>query len=202
MALTGKTGTREFSNDAYKHGDLKRRLTTTTLAMLTNDGVNIVPAAGVEVFRRVVKNLNRGISLHIACGVAANDPTVPVEAAVYPPGALTMQLTPVTVFGDANKLFLRPVFQDPTSTVNQNLPQPQDLPFGWEGETLGDEVYIDISVNKPLLLGMNVFGRLLLEVTVEYSGSWPFPEAVKYMLSQVQLTGGSNLINFDTREPG
>jgi hypothetical protein len=197
-----QAGTRGYSQDAYRVGDLKRRLDTVGLAKLTNDGLGNLAAAGVYTFRRVVKNINRGLSLHVSVGLVGTGVGAPIESVILPAGAITMQLTPVNVFGDSPPMFLRPVFQDPTFSDNGNHPLPQDCPFGWEFESVGDDVYVDVTVTTALLLSLGITAKLQLQVAAEYSGAWPFPEALKYMLNQVQIAGGTSDMIFDTRSPG
>jgi len=193
--------TREFSENAYKVGDLKRRLPTTVLALLTQSGAGTLAPAGVHTIRRVVKNINKGLSLHVSVGLQSDGASKMVEASVLPAGAITWQGTPVNQFGDA-PVPLRPIFQDPTAVDNGNHPMPQDVPFGWEFSTVGDDLVIDVVVTTALLINTLITAQLVLQVAVEYSGAWPFPEAVKYMLNQVQLTSGGTTLNFDTRNVG
>jgi hypothetical protein len=192
------SGTREFSQQGYKRGNLKRRLPTVTVALVQNDNALGEVSSGTVKFRHVLKNIFGGLSINLSVGLVGLDVTTPVEAAAMPAGAITWQGTPVNVFGDAPPMFLRPIFQDPTATDNGNHPLPQDAPFGWEFETVGDDLYIDITVNATLLVGMNIKGRLVIQAAVEYTGSWPFPEAVVYQLNMVQLTGGNSGIIFNT----
>lgn len=195
---TGQAGTKSFSNEAYRSGDLKRRMTVDTLAYL-NDTPGVGVSTGVFTFRRVLKGLNAGLSIHIACGAVGLDTNVPIPASFFPPLGATMQLTPVNLFPDAPPVWLRPIFQDPAIANNSNNPLAQDLPFGWEFETVADEIVIDVSVNADLLASLHLVGRIVVEVGLEYVGDWPFPEAVKYMLTQPQLVGsGSNIMTFDT----
>src|SRR5712691_4377959 len=97
----GQPGTRQFSQDSYRTGDLKRRLNSIPLALLTQNGAGLLSAAGVFTLRRVVKNINRGLSLHVSVGLVNNGTGAPIEAVSLPAGAITMQLIPVNVFGDA-----------------------------------------------------------------------------------------------------
>jgi len=194
--------TREFSENAYRVGDLKRRLGTVVLAYLTQDGAGTLAPAGTHVIRRVVKNINKGLSLHVSVGLANNGTGALIEAVSLPAGAITWQGIPVNIFGDSPPVPLRPIFQDPTFSDNSNHPLPQDVPFGWEFSTVGDDLIVDTTINTSLLVNTLLTAQLVLQVAVEYSGAWPFPEAVKFMLNQVQITGGGTTLRFDTRPIG
>jgi hypothetical protein len=194
----GQPGYKSFSNELYKIGDLKRRLPLDTLAFMAMGSVPSAPTTGSFSFRRVLKNLNGGLSIHVAVGVVGLDVSSSIEASFFPALWGTVQLTPVNVFPDAPPLFLRPVFQNPAIANNSNNPLGQDLPFGWEFETEADQVYIDVTVSADAIASIHVVGRLVIEVEIEYTGNWPFPEAVKFMLTQPQLVGGSNPMSFKT----
>lgn len=194
----GQPGTRGFSNEAYKIGDLKRRLPIATLAILQQSPTRDAVITGLFTYRLLLKNLMHGLSVHIAAGFVGNDTSTPINPASIPALAATMQLTPANVFESRPPVLLRPIFQNPAIANNSNNALAQDLPFGWEFETVTDEIYIDITINAALIQPTLLTGSLVVEVGVEYSGSWPFPEAVKHQLAQVQLTEGGAPVYVNT----
>ncbi len=198
---TQQPGTRVFSNEAYKIGDLKRRLPTLVIANFFNSALGVFNTGNFN-FRAVLKNLSEGIDIDISVAAVGLDVTTPIMPSQIPATAITMQLTPVKIFGDCPPTFLRPVFQDPTAIDYSNHPLAQDVPFGWDFHSVADEVYIDIVVNADLLVGTNLLGALVVQAAVEYDSSWPFPEAVKYQLAKVQLTPSGAPLRFDTRTIG
>jgi len=185
---TGQAGTRAFSNEAYKRGDLKRRLAILPLATMNADiAANPGILAGTFTFRAVLKNLAAGLSISLAVAPVGFDSAVPILPAQIPPLAITWQATPVLLFPDAPPTYLRPIFHNPAIANNSNNPLPQDVPFGWEFETVADEIWIDVTVNATLLHLSLAAGRIAVFASVEYTGNWPYPEAVKWSLTQVQL---------------
>lgn len=200
MPGVGQPGTRSFSNEGYKIGDLKRRLPIATVAVMQTAATNGAVQTGIFTYRLLVKNLSRGLSVHIAAGVVGNDTSTIINPASIPAGAATMQLTPTNVFADRPPLLLRPIFQNPAIANNANNALPQDLPFGWEFETVSDQVYVDITFNAALFVLTFLNGTLVIEVGIEYTGDWPFPEAPKYQLSQVQLIEAGAPKFIDTRD--
>lgn len=195
----GQPGTREFSNEAYKIGDLKRRLPLMTFAVLQQSAIRSAVQTGVFTYRTLLKNLSRGLSVHIAAGLVANDTSVIINPSSTPALAATIQLTPANVFASRPPLLLRPVFQNPAVANNSNNALAQDLPFGWEFETVTDEIYIDVSINAALFVNTLLVGTFVVEVGIEYTGDWPFPEAVKHQLAQVQLIEVGAPVYIDTR---
>lgn len=180
---------REFTQTSYKKGNLKRRLNVATVALLT--ATTTSTASGTHTFRLVLKGINADLTVHIAVGAIGNSITDKIESSDVPAGAIYMQLTPVNNFPDAAPMFLRPIFQNPalSGADNNNHPLPMECPFGWEFSTVGDEVYIDITVNATLFLTTELEGSIACEVEVEYTGAWNYPEAPLFALNQVQLTG-------------
>lgn len=190
--------TRMGGSDVYKRGSLKHRLESQTFARLAG-GVTVTGAA-TETQRFKLTGLSGALNVQIAAGFVPVDggdvsgQGALITPARIPAGGATMQLTPITNFGDKGRVMLRPVFQDPTLPVNSNNPLPMDLPFGWEFSTETDEVWIDIvvtkdwtglAVNDPTLLGLGV-----VQVTIEYNGQWWDTNAIKWAIGQVQLTPG------------
>lgn len=176
--------------DGFKQGNLKRQLETIPLFPLnaafaspSGEGTNFITK------RIWLRGLQGNLKLLIACGVSDpdNHSSTPYP---YPATPGTMQLYPTTKFGDASKILLRPVFQDPTNVLNVNAPLPQQIPFGWEGSfTETDEVMIEVIVNTFAWLGTNLTGTICVQVTVEYNGAWWDVDAFQYALGNVQLTG-------------
>ena len=176
----------EGGSKSYKHGILKRRIPAVILARLDPLTVGNVATTTKQL---VLKNLNGDLNIQIAASFSATSDGTAILPAVIPAGAATIQLTPVVNTPNAGKLYLRPVFQDPTAASNENFPLPQDFPFGWEFKTRTDEVYIDVIINNSLFNGTFLDGQIVIAVTIEYDGEWWSTEAVQYAISQVQLTG-------------
>lgn len=178
-------GTREGGTDTFKVGSLKRRLPAIILATLDSSQSS---DHGVVDQQIVLKNLSGTLKVQIAASFTSVDGLTPISPDLVPAGAATLQLTPAVLTPNGGKIFLRPVFQDPTASPNSNNPLPQDLPFGWEFTTEADEVYISVSMDNDLFGGSNLDGQIVVAATVEYNGSWWSTEAIKYAISQVQMT--------------
>lgn len=178
--------TQEGGTSSFKVGSLKRRLPAVIIARIDPGTVG---GTGVITRQLVLKNLNGDLKCQIAASFSSPTDGSPLLPAVIPAGFATIQLTPVVNSPNAGKLYLRPVFQDPTAAANQNHPLPQDLPFGWEFSTEADEVYMDFTINTALINTSGMDGQIVLQVTVEYDGEWWSTEAIKFALSQVQVTG-------------
>lgn len=178
----------EGGSNTFKIGSLKRRLPAVVLATL-NSGVT--SSLGALQQHIILKNLNGSLKVQIMGSFSSVDGKTPIIPANIPAGAVTMQLTPVVLTPNAGKIFGRPVFQDPTvAATNQNHPLPQDLPFGWEFSTEADEVYIDIAI-ADVFGGLNLDGQIVVAASVEYNGNWWSIDAIKFAISQVQLTGAN-----------
>jgi len=180
--------TAEGSTNSIKRGVLKRRLPAVILARLDP----LTPAASAVVpFRLQLKNISGDLNCHICGSFSSPTDGSPINPAFLGPGAVTMQLTPSVLTPNAGRIFLRPVFQDPTAAQNENHPLPQDLPFGWEFQTEADEVYIDVNANQSLITSIQtgLDGQLLVQVTVEYNGQWWDIKAAQEALSRVILQG-------------
>jgi hypothetical protein len=182
--------TREGSSNSIKRGDLKRRLPVVVLAVL--DGGTTGATSGTVTFRVQLKNLSGDLNVHVLAGFGSPNSQGTIEAAAIPAGAATMQLTPTQLTPNAGRVFLRPVFQDPTAAQNENHPLPQDLPFGWEFTTEADEVYIDIAVNLVTIAAITpipISGQIIVEAIVEYNGEWWDIKAAELAISSVILQG-------------
>jgi hypothetical protein len=178
--------TLEGGANSYKVGSLKRRIPAVILATLDNSSVSDLGTINAQL---VLKNLNGVLKIQIAASFASVDDGSAITPDEVPAGAATMQLTPAVLTPNQGRIYLRPVFQDPTASPNANNPLPQDLPFGWEFSTEADEVYINFVIDSSLLEGTNLGGAIICAVTIEYNGQWWQTEAVRYAISQVQLTG-------------
>lgn len=189
--------TRQGGTKSWQVGSLKRRLPVQRFATLKAVGAN----TGIQTATFKLTGLSGALSIQIAAGLLAPDGTM-VRPSQYLAGGITMQLTPINNFGDAGRMMLRPVFQDPTLPVNTNNPLPMDLPFGWEFSTECDEVWIDLNVNRDwssIFLPVNVAEwAAVLEVTIEYTGDWQDINAVETTIGQVNLTPGSEPISVST----
>jgi len=176
----------EGGSNTFKIGSLKRRLPAVVLGIFRSDETSNIGTVSQQI---ILKNLNGSLKIQIMAAWASIDGDTPVTPDDIPAGIATMQLTPVVLTPNAGKIFGRPVFQDPTASPNSNTPLPQDLPFGWEFSTEADEVYIDIEMDTDAFNGTQLNGQLVVAATVEYNGSWWSIDAIKFAISQVQLTG-------------
>lgn len=179
--------TREGSSNSIKHGDLKRRLPVVVLANLSSATTGAT--SGTATFRLQLKNLSGDLNVHVFAGFASPNSQGTIEAGAITAGAATMQLTPTQLTPNAGRVFLRPVFQDPTAAQNENHPLAQDLPFGWEFQTEADEVYIDITVNLVTIAVGALDGLLVVDAVVEYNGEWWDIKAAELAISSVILQG-------------
>lgn len=188
-----RPNTQEGGTTAIFQGSLKRRLKGIPLVRFSSSAEGTSLAA-TQNFRLLLKNLSGDLNVQIAAGINATGSGGPIRPNQYPaPGTAfaTLQLTPINNFPDANqKVYLRPVFQDPALPQQQNNPLPQDIPFGWEFDSRCDEVEIDVFVTAAGWLNTNVNGLLTVEITIEYNGEWWDAQAISYALSQVTLLGG------------
>ncbi len=181
---------REGSATSIKHGLLKRRLPAVEIAYLDPNISGAVE--GTMDFRLQLKNLSGNLNVHIYAGFATPDSQGGIEAADVTAGAATIQLTPTELTPNNGRVFLRPVFQDPTAAQNENHPLPQDLPFGWEFTTESDEVYIDIVVDLVTIADVidePLEGNLVVGAVVEYNGEWWNIDAAEKAISAVILQG-------------
>jgi hypothetical protein len=176
----------EGGSNTFKVGSLKRRLPAVVLATLDSQQASDL---GIVAQQIVLKGLSGTLKIQIMAAFSSVDGLTPISPDLVPAGAATIQLTPAVLTPNAGKIFGRPVFQDPTASPNVNTPLPQDLPFGWEFTTEADEVYIDVEIDNTLLDGSKLTGQIVVAATVEYNGSWWSIEAIRYAISQVQLTG-------------
>lgn len=182
--------TAEGSANSIKTGNLKRRLPAVVLAVLDPNTSGAVE--GTADFRVQLKNLSGDLNVHVMAGFGSPNSQGTIEAGAVAAGAAVMQLTPTQLTPNAGRVFLRPVFQDPTAAQNENHPLPQDLPFGWEFTTEADEVYIDITVDLVLIADVidePLDGLLVVEAIVEYNGQWWDIKAAEMAISRVILQG-------------
>lgn len=195
--------TRAGGTDSYRRGVLKRRLDSQLFANLSGGNVPVNPPT--ETARFKLQGLEGTLKVQIAAGFqspsgAYLDPNVVAQQ--IPSGTITMQLTPITRFGDGQVMAGRPVFQDPTLPVNSNNPLPMDLPFTWEFTTESDEVWIDLVCTKNISTFQLPAGYdplyAILNATVEYNGAWWDTQAIRFSLSQVTLTNVNNIILITT----
>jgi len=179
--------TRQGGSKSWQVGSLKRRLPAVRFANLVLGD----PSTGFATATLKLTGLSGNLDVQIAGGFVTADGTL-LRPAQIMPGGVTMQLTPVNNFGDAGRMMLRPVFQDPTLPINTNNPLPVDLPFGWEFSTECDEVWIDLVCNRNWnpFLGYPPFtpATAIIEVTIEYNGEWQNIEAIETAIGQVNLT--------------
>jgi hypothetical protein len=180
---------------SVKLGSLKRRLKPVLIIGLSSAGGRGDISA---TSRLLLKGLSGNLNVQIACGVVGLDGK-PIRPDQYPAADMgTIQVTPVNNFPEnQGKLYLRPAFQDPTSTDGANHPLPQNLPYGYEFSTRADEVEIDIVIPESgeaasAWQGTNISGNIFCQVTVEYDGQWWDVEAVRLALGQVTLNGQDN----------
>lgn len=173
----------------FKVGSLKRRLDAVTVAILDPLTTGTTGTANFQLF---LKNLNADLSVHLFGAFSSPDQSG-LDPSIIPAGAVTIQLTPRALTPNVGRVYLRPVFQDPTAAQNENHPLPQDLPFGWEFTTNADEVRVDLTVDLGLFDGSEN-GQIIVGCDVEYDGAWWDTEAYRYAISQVQLTKPGVLI--------
>jgi hypothetical protein len=175
----------EGGSDAWKNGSLRRYLKPVNLAKVSSDASTNT----ATVFGLTLQGLSDVLTCHIAVGIAGPDGE-PVLPADYPATPGTMQLIPVVKNPEIPRLYLREVFQDPTSVTNVDAPLPQAIPFGWSFEPEGaDEVRIEITIPVNAYTGSEIVGTLVCAVTVSYSGDWQDTEAVTRALGAVRLMG-------------
>lgn len=174
--------------EGYKRGNLKRQLESIPIATISSAVAGDVE--GQNITKQLwLTGLNGNLKVLVACGIQSQQFTS--QPFPWPSGGGgTLQLYPVTKFGDALKVFLRPVFQDPASVDNNNAPLPEQLPFGWEGAfTEVDQVMIEVVVQVGNWAGTTLNGVITVQVTVEYNGAWWDIDAISYVMGQVQLQG-------------
>lgn len=186
---------REGGSDSWKGGELQRHLKPVRLAQL--DSSVSTGSAALEL-RFVVQGLCDQITVHVAVGVVtanANNNQDPILPADYPATPGTMQLTPIVNNPEIPKLYLREVFQDPTSVTNVDAPLPQEIPFGWSFDPEGaDEVRVDVVIPANAWDAESVDGTLVGVVTISYTGNWQDPRAVTLALGRVRINpSGSKL---------
>ncbi len=191
-------GIREGSGDAFKRGSLKRRLPAVAIVNLDSSGEGSISDGATRTYTLILKNLNADLKIHIAAGPVAETSQAPIKAADVPALAMTMQLTPIANSPSSPPLWLRPVFQDPTLAQNSNNPLAQDLPFGWEFTTNGDDVEILITVDQALLVGTELDGRVVVEVDIEYDGYYWDTKMIQFAIDQVQLTNSGDAVTLST----
>jgi hypothetical protein len=93
---------------------------------------------------------------------------------------------------------VRPVFQNPAGAINENDPLPQNIPFGWEGTTNEDEVWIDVTLTGAEWATEGVDGRVMVYVTVEFNGNWWDIAAIDRALSNVTLEPMGDVVTVGT----
>lgn len=174
-------------DDAFKRGSLKRRLDTVRLLALSS-AVEGNPESNPIPFKLQLTGLTGQLMFNISAGVIRSNGNK-LYAEDYPADPGTIQLVPNTNFPDADKLFLRPVFQNPASVLNVNDALAQDIPFGWENfTTQADEVEIRVAFNQASWVETNVNGQLVVQVSIEWNGNWWAADAVERAISRVKLS--------------
>ncbi len=182
--------------EGFKAGNLKRQLETIPIAML-DATVSGDDEASDLTQRLWLTGLNGNLKVMIACGVQSDEFSSMPFPYVADPG--TIQLYPCTKFPDSQKVFLRPVFQDPTNVLNVNAPLPQQIPYGWEAQfTEADQVMIEVIIHAAQWATQNVTGNIVVQVTVEYNGAWWDVDAIEYVMGQVQLNGSAEFPTIGT----
>lgn len=190
------SGTKQGSTDTFKVGSLKRRLDPITIALLNT----VAPTDSVDRFaaRLLLTGLNTDLTVHVAVAIT-NDNQTPIEPANYPVNPGTIQLIPRVIPPGAPPMWLRQVFQDPAAVDNKNHPLAMDIPFGWSFEPEGaDEVIIDLACTAGAYIHSQIVGQLVVQVTVEYTGTWWDTKAIMYALGQVRLSGAPDPRVIDT----
>ncbi len=195
----------------FRFGDLKHRLPSIPLVALNSAPGETVPLMEDNTtFRLVVKGLSGVLNVHVSVGIEGETGFVRPED--VPAGAATMQITPINLFPDvAKKVYLRPVFQDPTLTPldNQDHPLAVDIPFGWEGATEADQLELEVNMvitaedeSEPWV-GALLNGRIVAQVAIEYNGQWWDQKAIQQAISQVTFEGGPDtLLTISTQGGG
>ncbi len=184
--------------EGWKNGNLRRYLPS--VAVFTLDSTT-AQSADVQTRRLWLTGLSANLRVQVSCGAIRNDDGGNNDPFVWPAGGGSMQIYPVTKFPDIGqrRIFLRPVFQDPTNTTNTNAPLAQELPFGWEGEfTLGDDLMIEVSLDGAIFFNTQIDGQVIVQVAVEYNGAWWDIEAISKAMGKVNLQGVSMAQNFGT----
>jgi hypothetical protein len=184
--------------EGFKKGNLKRQLES--VAIVRFDGNHGGDSEASDVVAQLwLTGLNGNLKVMVACGVQSQD----YSSQPFPwvAGGGTIQLYPCTKFGDALKIFLRPVFQDPSISPpdNSNHPLPEELPYGWEVQfTEADQVMIEVTIAASQWAAANVSGEVTVQVAVEYNGAWWDISAIEYVMGQVQLQGAGDVPTIGT----
>lgn len=162
--------------EGFKIGNLRRELDTVAIANIT--GANL--GAGTRTVSLDLSHLSGQLKLSISVGFDAGTN----KLVAIPATGATFQITPYNQFKDGYKVYGRPVFQDPTNTTNTNAPQPQQVPFSWEGSfTMASGAQIDVTFNLANW-GAAPLGTIVVQVALEYDGHWWDVQAIEYALSQ------------------
>jgi len=176
----------EGGSDSWKDGQLQRILKPVRL-------VNFVAAGGdaADITQRLkLQGLTNAITVHIALAIVGPPNSPPVMPEDYPATPGSFQLIPVVTPPECPRLYLRPVFQDPTKTTNTNVPQAQDIPFGWSFDPEGaNEVEIEVDITASSYVGTDIIGTLICVATVMYTVSWQDPKAYSYNMALPRLIG-------------
>lgn len=177
---------------SYKAGDLKRRLDPVPVFLL-DSFVEGNPEATPVAARVRLKGLHKCLELRIGVGIPGR------EAGDFPTNPGTVQLTPAGKMPQTDqRIPVRPVFQNPAGAINENDPLPQNIPFGWEGTTNEDEVWIDVTLNGAEWATEGVDGRVMVYVTVEFNGNWWDIAAIDRALSNVTLEPMGDVVTVGT----
>jgi hypothetical protein len=179
---TNANSTAQGGTQGIAIGELKRRLPRVTPFLIKSSVI------GTETTTILTKRLLlSGLTGNLKVLVAAGSPNH--EASWFPALAGTMQLIPATKYRDQDyPTFLRPVFQDPTATFGTNAPVPQNIPFGWQFESEeSDLVYIDVVIDAAQWFNSEKDGEIVVNVTIEYDGSWWDTDTIRQALAKVVL---------------
>lgn len=172
-------------------GNLKRRLASFPLARIQNgEGVTV----GNVTQSCIIRGLSSVLRVFVGVGAYTRDNVgnqLPFPASSWPANAGTMQITPQSFFQDRGKVPFRPVFQDPTAVDHLNHPLPQALPFSWNFRGECDEAIVDVVFNQAAWAGTAALLFPVLQVMVEWDGSWWDIDAMNLAFSQVQVNGPS-----------
>lgn len=187
-------------------GQLKRRLKPVTFAFMSS-AESASGSATVETHPKILlKNLFGTLRVHVSVGLVPSREGDTIRPDMYPAFPGTFQLTGITRNPEGmEKMYLRPLFQDPSLAANENHPLPQNIPYGWEFVTSADEVEIAVDIND--VDGENPYaetqlnGQFQVQVSVEYLGNWWDVKAVNYSLSQVTMTPINGPPTFFTGTP-
>jgi hypothetical protein len=183
--------------EGWKEGNLRRYLQSVALFEL-----DPTTTPGENVTRELwLTGLSGNLKLQISVGMIREGDDGNSTPYVWPADGGTVQLYPTTKFPDVGqrRVFLRPVFQDPTDVTNTNEPLPQELPFGWEGAfTMADDVMIEVTLNAAAFASTALTGQVVVQVVVEYNGAWWDIAAISRAMGKVNLTGGSVPQKFGT----